>query len=60
MTQLEDARARFAADWHDLRRSIRKETGLKPQRSTSLVWPVLALAVGVAVGAGFWWRQGKD
>jgi len=60
MTRLVDARERFAADWHDLRSSLRKETGGKPHRSANLVWPVLALAVGVAVGAGVWRQARKD
>lgn len=57
MTRLVDARERFAADWHDLRGSLRKETGGEPRWPAHLVWPILALAVGVAVGAGYRWRR---
>jgi hypothetical protein len=59
MNQLDDARNRFAADWQDLRRSMRKETGKEPHWTANLVWPALALAAGVAVGAGAWWRRAR-
>jgi len=57
MNQLSDARERFAADWQDLRRSMRRETGREPRWTANLLWPVLALAAGVAAGAGVWWRH---
>jgi len=57
MNQLGDARQRFAADWHDLRRSMRHETGKDSRWTANLLLPVLALAVGVAAGAGVWWRR---
>lgn len=56
---LEDARARFADDWLALRQSLRLESGTEPRWSAHLVWPVMALAAGVAVGAGVWWRRSK-
>lgn len=59
MTRLVEARERFATDWRDLQRSLRKESGGESRWSTNLVWPVLALAAGVALGAGYLWRQGK-
>ena len=60
MTRLEDARERFAGDWHDLRHSLRRETGREPRWSPNLLWPVLALAAGLAVGAGVWWRRARE
>ena len=56
---LADARTRFADDWLALRQSLRLETGTEPRWSTHLVWPVVALAAGVAVGAGVWLRRSR-
>lgn len=57
MNQLTDARERLAADWQDLRRSMRRETGREPRWTANLLWPALALAAGVAVGARVWRRH---
>ena len=57
---LAEARERFAADWLSLRESLRRETGAEPSWSAHLLWPVLALAAGVAVGAGIWWRRSRQ
>ncbi len=59
MSELQEARRRFAADWRDLKTSIRRETGREPRWTANRVWPVLALAAGVAAGAGFWWRRAR-
>lgn len=56
---LEEARARLADDWLALRQSLRLETGAEPRWTANLVWPVVALAAGVAVGAGVWWRRSR-
>jgi hypothetical protein len=56
---LAEVRKQFAGDWLALRRSLRLETGSEPRWSSHLVLPVLALAAGVAVGAGIWWRRAK-
>ena len=57
--QLNDARDRFAGDWLALRQSLRLETGAEPRWSANLIWPVMALAAGMAVGAGVWWRRSR-
>ena len=59
MSELEAARGRFASEWRNLQRSVKQETGLRASWPRSWVWPALALAVGVAAGAGFWWRRGR-
>jgi hypothetical protein len=56
---LTEVRNRFASDWLAFRSSLRLETGSEPRWSSHLVLPVLALAAGVAVGAGIWWRRAK-
>lgn len=57
--RLSDARRQFAGQWNALRSSLRLETGTEPRWKRNLVLPVLALAAGVAVGAGVWWRRSK-
>ena len=57
--QLNHARERFADDWLALRQSLRLETGAEPRWSANLIWPVMALAAGMAVGAGVWWRRSR-
>lgn len=57
--QLTHARERLAADWQALQESLHLETGTEPRWSANLVWPVMALAAGVAVGAGIWWRRSR-
>jgi hypothetical protein len=59
MSDLEAARRKFGSDWRDLQQSVQKETGLTTRWQRSWVWPALALAAGVAAGAGFWWRRGR-
>lgn len=60
MTRLIEARQRFAADWQDLRSSLSRETGREPRWSRSLIGPALALALGVAFGAGVWRRRSRN
>jgi len=59
MNRLDNARESFARDWHDLRRSMRRETGAEPRWRANLVWPTMALAIGVAAGAALRWRQSR-
>ena len=53
------ARRQLAGEWHAMRESLRLETGTEPRWSANLIWPVLALAAGVAAGAGIWWRRSQ-
>ena len=53
------ARERFAEEWLDFRESIRLEVGGEPRWRMPLVWPVLALTAGVALGAGAGWKSRK-
>ena len=59
MSRLEHARERFSADWAELRQSMRKETGRSPRGSKALVWTVLALTVGLSLGASVRRRRKK-
>lgn len=59
MTDLIEARQKFAAEWRDLQSSMQKETGLDSRWSSHWVWPALALAAGVAAGAGLLWRRSR-
>ena len=60
MIRLEKAREQFVGDWLDLRHSLQTETGKEPRWSKNLLWPVLALAAGLAVGAAVWQRRASD
>lgn len=59
MNRLTMARERFEREWHSLRQSARREVGTEPRWRKSRILPVLALAVGVLVGAGVWRYQAK-
>ena len=55
-----EARERFAEEWLDFRESIRVEVGTEPRWRQHIVWPVLALTAGVALGAGAFWRSRRS
>ena len=58
--ELTAARERFTHEWLALRESLQLEAGTEPRWRLSTILPVLAFAVGAAVGAGIWWRRRGD